>query len=793
MRLSIRWLNQYLHTDLAIDALIETMTMAGLEVEDVLDLGMRSGKIVVARVLESGPLPGSDHLSLCKVDAGQGEPLSIVCGAPNVQSGMTVACALVGAALPGGLSIERRRIRGQWSEGMLCSPRELGMGTDQSGIMELPEGGKVGEPFDCIVEIKVTPNRPDCLSVLGVARDVGAMLGKKVFPPTPRFKEMLDHIEGYVRLFIKARNECPRYACRLMRGVRIVESPTWLKRALESAGMRPINNVVDVTNYVLHELGHPLHAFDFEKLAGGEIQVRLAQPDEPLKLIDGRELKLCDRDLVIADAQRVVALAGVMGGFDSEVTDRTTHVLLEAAYFDPATIRRTARRYNLQTEASYRFERGTDRARLVTALGRATQLIQEISGGEVAKGYLDLQATTIESSPIVLETGRVNDLLGLALSSTEIADYLVNLGFEIRRSDRDSMVVVVPSHRVDVARDVDLIEEIARLYGYNRIPSTMPRIIPSAATPDALARLADEARGTMASLGYDEAMSYSFIGEAAARATGADPARQPRLANPLTIDQALLRASLLPGLLEAVARNQKQAERSIQLFEVGKFWGPDSRIGEAASEGWELAAVTAGTAPPHWAARERPRDFFDLKGTIAALLGRWSANELRTTPLEDSTLLHPRRALRLEWEGEPVGELGELHPDVAEAFDLKGRVYAARLDLRVVAGAVARHPRRFHAIARFPASERDLAIVVDRAVATGAVIDGAREAGGALVERVDLFDLYEGDKIEAGKKSLALRFRLRSAEKTLTDEEIGATLEGIRKALENQFGALQRA
>lgn len=793
MRLSIRWLKQFLHAELPIEQLVETLTMAGLEVEDEIDLGMKSGKIVVAKVLDVQKHPNADKLSVCQVDAGQGDPLTIVCGAPNVEVGMIVPCALVGATLPNGLTIKPSKIRGQESQGMLCAADELGLGNDHSGILPLPDTYAIGSPFDYLIEIKVTPNRPDCLSVIGVARDVGAMLGKKVFPPAPRSKEMLDHIDAYVRLSIKARGECPRYTCRLIRGVRIAESPIWLKRALEASGLRPINNVVDVTNYVLLELGHPLHAFDFEKLEGGEIQVRMAAEDEPLTIIDGTELKLTSQDLVIADARRPVALAGIMGGRDSEVTERTVHVLLESAYFDPGTIRKTARHYGLQTDASYRFERGADRQRLTLALNRATQLIQEIAGGEVAKGQLDLQGTVVEPSPVVLEIKRVNSLLGLNLSSTEIADYLVNLGFEIRRSERETLVVAIPSYRVDITRDVDLIEEVARLHNYNNIPSTMPRVTAHTREVSALEYVSELGRDALCGYGFSEAMNFSFVSDREAALLGFDPARQPRVANPLSVEQAIMRPSLLGGLLTAAAGNQKVGIDEIALFEIGKTWNPASTAGQADTEGCELALLLTGPTQLAWTAPERPRDFYDLKGAVEGLLARWSPGEVRLESLGDSVVYHPGRSARLIWRGEAIGELGELHPDLAAAYDLRGRVLVARIDLLDAAALASRDAVKFQPIPRFPGTWRDLALLVDHAVAAGAIEDEVRKAAKPYLEDFTIFDVYEGDRIPAGKKSLALRVRLRSPEKTLNEEEISGVMEKVVSRLTRQFEAILRS
>jgi phenylalanyl-tRNA synthetase beta chain len=792
MRFPLRWLKQYLSSDQTPEELIETLTMGGLEVEEAVDLGMGSGRIVVAEILEVKPHPDADRLRLCKVDIGRDTPLDIVCGAPNAEAGMRVPCALVGATLPNGLVIKKSKIRGQASEGMLCAADELGLGNDHTGILALPDTYKVGEPFDYLIDIKVTPNRPDCLSVFGVARDVAAMLGKKVFPPTPRFKETLDHIDGFVRLAVKARNECPRYTCRLIRGVKVGPSPLWMQRMLEACGLRPINNVVDVTNYVLYELGHPLHAFDFDLLDAHEIKVRMAEPDEKITLLDGRELALCDEDLVIADGRRPVALAGIMGGSATAVTDLTANVLLEAAYFDPGTIRKTAKRYGISTDSSYRFERGADRLRVTLSLQRAAQLIQELAGGEIAKGQLDLHAPYAEPAPIVLEIDRVQRLLGLALSGSDIADALVDLGFEIRRSDKTSLMVAPPSHRVDITRDVDLIEEVARLHGYDKIPATLPKIaaVPIAEAPTAA--LTKRACDVLATLGFSEAINYSFISEEQATALGFDAATQPRLLNPLSSEQAIMRPTLLAGLLTNVGTNQKQQAPGIALFETGKVWNAQSRVGEPQSERRELAAVLTGSAPKDWGAGERTYDFYDLKGALEHLLQALGV-AATLTPLTDSSRLHPGRAAQIECGGKVVGSIGELHPDLSEGFDLRGRVYQFTLDLTLLANVHAGHVAAFQALPKFPASERDLAVVVDRTIAAGTLLATVREEGRPLVEAVSIVDLYQGEHIADDKKSLALRLRLRSADETLTEEVINATVEKVMRQLAQNHGAVLRS
>jgi phenylalanyl-tRNA synthetase beta chain len=791
MKLSIRWLKQFLG-DAEVPVIIDALTRAGIEVEEALDLGMISGKIVVARVLEVQDHPNADKLHVCRVDVGQAEPITIVCGAPNVQAGVNYPCALPGAVLPDGTEIKRAKLRGQESAGMLCSARELGLGSDHSGILPLPDGWKIGEPFDAILGLKITPNRPDWLSVTGVARELAAMTGRQVHVPKPRFKETIERIEGYVQLVVQARAECPRYACRLIRGVKVAESPVWLKRALEASGLRPINNVVDVTNFVLMELGHPLHAFDFKRLKGGEVFVRMARAGESLVLIDGTEIKLVPEDLVIADALDPAALAGIMGGRATEVSDATTDVLLESAWFDPGTIRRSARRHGLSTDASYRFERGADRERLALALGRAAQLIQEVAGGEVLKGAIDMQAPMTDPSPIALEVGRVNARLGIKLSSSEIARFLVALGFEIRRADGDHLIVVVPSHRVDVARDVDLIEEVARLHGYDRIASTLPRVQSPPEAPDPIERACEQALDAMVALGFLEAVNYSFIGEAQAVAAGADPATLARLAKPLSPDQAVMRPGLLPGLLATAAYNRKQGESRLMLCEVGKAWRPGAQAGDPAGEFQEAALLWAGPTPLFWDGPSRETDFYDLKGAVEAVLATFGPEPLTCAPLADSPAFHPGRSASLSWKGRLLGQMGEIHPDLAAHFDLKERVHAARLDLTVLVEAWGEALPAIKPAPKFPGSWRDLALVMDAQVPAGEVLAVVGDAGRGLIEDVAVVDVYQGEHVAEGKKSLALRLRLRSPERTLTEDEIQGVVDDVVKKLGKQFGATLR-
>jgi phenylalanyl-tRNA synthetase beta chain len=798
MRLSLRWLKQILNDDADIERLVEGLTFAGLEVEHELDLGLGNGNIVVGRVMEAGSHPNAARLKLCSVDVGKPDPLQIVCGAPNVSAGRNYPCALVGAVLPDGTRIKEAKVRGESSEGMLCSARELQLGQDHSGIYELAPEWMPGEPFDYIVDIKVTPNRPDCLNMLGIARDIGAITGIQVFPPTPRFKEMLDRIEGVVRLYVEDKKACSRYACRLIRGVTIGESPAWIQYALESSGLRPINNVVDIANYVLLELGHPLHAFDFDTLSEATINVRFAEKGEKLTLIDNQTLDLSTDDLLICDGKGPVALAGVMGGHETQVTGKTTDILLEAAYFEPGLIRKTARRYNLQTESSYRFERGTDRECLSLSLNRAAQLIQEVAGGEVVKGFLDLQPSSSEALCISLQISRVNNLLGLELTSTGIADYLANLGFEIRSSDRETLLIQVPSHRVDVTRDIDLIEEVARMHNYNMIPSTMPKIVPTRTADSRLDILVEASRDAMKSMGFCEAVNYSFISEEQVEQMGCDPKRQPGISNPLTVEQSVMRPSLLAGLFGSAAFNQKQDEPEIKLFETGKVWLQDAKAGDPDGEIFNLAFVMAGPKDHDWSSTGRDIDYYDLSGMMSSLFAYLGScddpSNQSLVPLTDSGIFHPGRSSRIQLKNSEVGQMGEIHPELAEACDLRGRIYAAFVDLTELSEKYWKKPGSgLRPIPRFPASWRDLAVIVDGGVPAGKILEVVRKAGGQVLEDVRIFDVYQGGHMKAGEKSIALRLRLRSLDHTLNDGEITSFVGKIMKQLGNKLGASLRS
>lgn len=793
MLISVRWLHQIFDTGLAPGELVDVLNRAGLEVEGTTDLGMGSGKIVVARVLEVERHPNADSLCLVRADVGGGEPARIVCGATNLVPGMTVPCALPGAVMPEGMKIKKSKIRGEASEGMLCSARELGFGADHSGIMALPDALTLGEPFDYLIDAGVTPDRPDWLSMTGVAREVAAMIDKPFEPPRYEVQASLEEpTSKFVRLDVRAPAGCPRYACRFIQGVGIGESPLWVRRALEAVGLRPINNVVDATNYALHELGHPLHAFDADRLRGGAIVVRMAGEGEPFTALDGKEVKLSAEDLVIADGEGPIALAGVIGGANSEVTEATKNIALECAYFDPSMVRRTARRHGFNTDASYRFERGTDRVGLINSLERAAGLIQELAGGEIAPEPLDAHTPPAgEAAPIELSIERTNAHLGLALEGDEVAGFLGRLGFEVKSGGNGALQVTPPTYRLDAKIDVDLIEEVARIYGYDRIPETMPAIASRLEAGDAAPGDAErELRRLLTGRGLSEAVHYSFIGDDAAARFGFDPAGLARLANPLTTGQTVMRPTLLPALVEAIERNQRHGAASIALFEIGRVFNPGAEAGDEEHEPLKLGIALAGSVPGNWTGAPRPYDFADVRGAIEAIGALFSLGEMTARAPAEGPAWHPGRGARVVWNKREIGALGELHPALAE--DIKGRAYLAEIDLRALFKLAAGRGRRFRAIPRFPASERDLAVVVDRSRPAGDLLGAARRAGKPLVESIEVIDVYRGEHVAGDKQSIAMRFRLRSPDATLTEEQIADAMRRILAELESKCGAALR-
>lgn len=804
MKFTVNWLKNYLDFDFTGQELADRLTMLGLEVDSVTSLYPDLTGIRVARIVAVQPHPNADRLSLCDVDDGEGMR-RVVCGAPNARAGLMTALATPGTVMPGGMKIAAAKIRGEASAGMLCSAVELGIGGAKSGIMELSPDLIPGQSLvealglrDTLLEVDLTPNRPDCASVIGLAREVGGLAGTKVKHPVAELLPPLTGADLPFAVEVHDTETCPRYAARLIRGVRIAPSPWWLQRLLLAVGLRPINNVVDVTNFVMLEYGQPLHAFDFAKLAGGRIVVRKAGPGETIQTLDGTLRPLDPDMLLICDGERGVALAGIMGGANSEVGDDTTDILLESACFNPVSIRRTSRRLNLATDSSYRFERGVDPQGTTRALERAVCLIVELAGGEVLAGGVDISGGDLLRPPIRLRPSRCSELLGLALGAEEIASRLAAIEIPSRLADGQTLEVEVPGFRVDLEREVDLIEEVARLVGYNVLPTTLPMVPLNFADSDPARELRAKVSGVLIAQGFSEVINYSFVTEKHFEMLGLAAEdglrRVVRLRNPLSDEQSVMRTTLLPGILENVRRNINHQVPDLRLFEIGKVFKPGAA--ELPEEEVWMTAVISGRRRPgspvlHFG--QDTVDFFDIKAVGELLL-----QETRIDGVEMVAENQPPRyvdavnSLAVQTsEGAIIGRLGRLQPDCLRAFGIKAEVFFVEVDLTAF-GALATRPKRFTALARFPSVRWDLALVVPETVPSGEIIAAIRACGEELVEQADLFDVYQGDNIAAGSKSVAISIVYRDQEKTLADADVQVVHRRIIEMLGARFGGLLR-
>lgn len=796
MRISLRWLAELVSPLPEVDELADVLTHAGLEVEGIERLGLGLDSIVVGEVLAKEPMEGSAKLHLCTVEVGADEPLSIVCGADNYEVGDKVPTAMVGAVLPGGLRIEARDLRGVPSHGMLCSEVELGLSDEGEGLMILEREAQVGRPIvehlhldDVVFTLNATPNRPDWLSHFGVAREIAAVTGASLRRPQPEVREGAAQATALASVRIDAADRCGRYAARVVEGVAFGPSPRWMQARLTACGMRPLGNLIDVTNYVLLEAGHPLHAFDLDRVAGASIEVRLAKEGEKLTTLDGKERALSQDDLVIADREKALVLAGVMGGEDAEVGEGTTRVLLESAHFDPSGVRRSSKRHGLHTESSHRFERGADPEAVRWALSRTAQLLVELAGGEVAAGVLDVYPGRQEPKRVRLRFSRVGALLGLEVPRERCREILASLGFGEEDATEEAATFTVPTFRVDVDREVDLIEEIARIVGYDQIPEALPTHPGAPPRVDRSAEVLALASQALAAHGLDEAVHLAF----------ADPVEDPAmlrsdaplisLQNPLASHWSRMRSSLVPNLLRAVRLNRSRGNEDVRLWEQGKVFFPHVASNQPVRESRRLGGVVVGRRLPlAWSHEEVAVDFYDVKGALESVLDGLGLAGVEWVP-GDAPFLHPRSACTLRVGEVEVGLVGELHPMVADEQELPRGVFVFELSLDEL-DRLANFTPSYRGIPRFPATLRDLAVVVPSEVSVAsveAILSGP--AGRGLVEGVDLFDVYEGPQVEEGKKSLAFAIRYRAADRTLTDKEVGPVHDALVAALAAAVGA----
>ena len=795
MNVTLNWLRNYIDFELSPSELADRLTMLGIEVESVKQLGAELEGVVVGSVGSIKPHPNADKLVLCQVDIGETEALQIVCGAPNVREGMLAPVATIGATLPIGLTIKRAKLRGETSHGMLCSEKELGLSEDAAGLMELPTGTPLGTSIsaalgldDVVFELEITPNRPDCLSLIGVAREIRAETGNALKLPQVDFSEDATDIREITSVTIEAPDLCPRYAARVIQGVKVGESPAWLQQRLESVGVGVINNIVDITNFVLMEYGQPLHAFDYHKLTENRIVVRRATADENITTLDEIARELTPDMLVIADAEKPVALAGIMGGYDSEITETTCDVLLESAYFNPSSVRATAKALGISTEASYRFERGADPGAVLTAMDRAAQFIAEFAGGTICKGVVDVYPGQQPLTQVQLRPERVNFILGTTLEAAEMVQILSDLGFDVKADGTENYQVTVPPFRPDITRDIDLIEEIARVHGYDNIPTTLPKGDIPVPAPNPSREVHKRIKHFLLAAGMMEAINYSFFDPNCfdkLRLAADDPCRDAlQLRNPLSPEMSVLRTTLIPGLLENARYNRNHQIDTIAFFEIGSVF---IREGEQ-KEPERVTGVLAGQLGEGvYSDPYRVPDFYDIKGVVEGILEVCGIVDY-TLEKTDAPAFHPGRNAAVLSSNKQIGIFGEAHPEVLDNYDLPYKAYLFDFDMEALVDA-AIFAKRFEPIPVYPKVERDLAIVVDKAVLSDMPTGLIYATGGELVESVRLFDVYEGEQVPEGKKSLAYAITYHSATETLTDKAVNALHDKIVKHLNQELGA----
>lgn len=792
MRVSLNWLSDLVKITLPVEELCDRLDMTGTKVEAVHVLGEGLDGVVIGQVLTREQHPDADRLSYCSVDIGAEEPLRIVCGADNFAAGDRVPVACVGTTLPNGLTIKKAKLRGLVSEGMMCSPIELGVGGEASGLLILPPDAPIGVPYaeyaglsDTVLELEVTPNRPDCLSMAGVAREVAAVTGVSFSVPASRPAESGGAASESVSVTIDDPVMCPRYTARVIRGVTIGPSPAWLAERVTAAGTRPVNNVVDVTNYVMYELGQPLHAFDLARVATdaagrAAIGVRTAAEGERIRTLDGQDRALAADALLITDPSGPIALAGVMGGESTEVSEATTDILLESACFDPASISRTSRRLGLISESSLRFERGVDPDLASRAADRAAALIAEVAGGTAAPGIVDEYPGRREPRRLELRAGRVNQLLGTALSPADVSALLVPLGLDV--TGDEVLTVTVPGFRPDLEREVDLIEEVARLYGLENIASTRPggRGRVGGRTPGQRTR--DRIGATLRAAGLDEHIGYSFGDSQDLERLGWECAPDEvlvELINPMSEEQAVMRWTLLPSLLRAVSHNQRRGVPDVHIYEMGTTFITAEGRKQPKERLMVGGALTGFWARPGWNDPGATLDFFDGKGVLETLMEalgspRWTARPASRPWLQDG------RSADVVVDGDVVGWLGEAAPQVLDAYEASGPVVLFELSVPALVKAVGRASVRYREIPRYPAVTLDLALVVDEDVTVERVLASIRSAGGTLLESARVFDVYRDPagtpedtrRLPVGKKSLAFSLVYRASDRTLTDGDV---------------------
>jgi phenylalanyl-tRNA synthetase beta chain len=800
VKVSVKWLKDYVDVTVTPIELADRLTMAGNEVKAVETLG-NFENVVIGQVMAINPHPNADRLRLATVETGKGQE-TVVCGAFNFTTGDKIAFASVGAELIDGhsgqkLKLKPAKIRGVESKGMICSGKELGISDDHAGILVLPADAPVGTPLtdylgDSIIDLAVTPNRPDCLSVIGIAREAAALSGQKVHIAEPNYAEADNAVERSIEVEIQAPDLCPRYCASLVTGIKILPSPKWMQDRLAVGGMRPINNVVDISNYVMLEYGQPLHTFDYDKIAGRKIIVRRADEGEILTSLDGVERKLNSQMLVIADVEKAIAAAGIMGGANSEVTDHTVNILLEAASFKATGIHYAGEAMGLASESRYRFERGISPGVTLPALRRATQLLAELGGGKVAKGWIDVYPGRAPVRPILLSQVRLQSLLGVEYTLAQISDTLTALGCECQKTDSPTEITVIPPDwRSDLHIEEDLIEEVVRVRGYEQIPNTLLAEPLPHLNPDPIFNLKRFFRTALADAGCCEVLHFSMVSLDMLKKLAPDKqiaeAAPIHLANPMTIDMEYLRTSFRGNLLTAFAANRRFEEGSIRLFEAGKVYL--SKEKDLPDERETVCVVMGGLRHARtWVDNDQVLDFFDAKGIAESLLQRLGLNPVFENGRDAG--LNPVKQATIFVGKTPIGVMGEFHPQVLQEFEIGEPVFLIEIDLKTLIPFITQD-RVYQPVPRFPSVVRDLALSVD----TGVTHQQIKNIIGSfsLVAETEIFDVYAGEQVQAGKKSMAYRLTYRSSQHTLTDEEISRVQAQILSRLDRELGAVLRS
>lgn len=780
MIISLNWLKEYVDLEgISPEEIEEKLTTSGLEVDEMIDKGKAFNNFVVGYVKEKKKHPNADRLSLCTVSDGE-KDYNVVCGAPNVEGGQKIVFAKVGAVIPeGGFEIKKAKLRGEVSEGMICSEKELGLGDDHDGIMVLDENLEEGTPIadvfglnDVQYDIAVTPNRQDALSHIGVARDLAALLNKELKKPEIDIKEGEEDANELASFEIQNSDDCPRYSGRVVTGIKIKESPEWLKQRLISVGSRPINNVVDVTNFILHELGQPLHAFDLDTVAHSKIIVRSAGEKQKFITLDSKERQLEPTDLMICDGTKPVAIGGVMGGENSEVTDDTVNVLIESAYFRPGTVRATAKRLGMSTDASYRFERGTDPDGTVYAANRAAQLIAELGGGTVAKGAIDAYPNKVEPREVKLRYGRIERILGYKVPDEEVKRILNKLELKVLEENDDTLLVNVPPFRHDIEREIDLIEEVARIYGYDKIPEIDHLSVTLEEKVDQSEK-ADEYRNILVGLGFSEIVTNSLLNEKIAGTFGTPV----KLLNPQSAEMSHLRPSLLPGMLGTISRNIKVNERDLRLFETGhvfelkedgKAIGSFDDFNERETL---VLALTGSAVNDEWHSENRKYDIYDLKGVVGEFLSKNYLDKMLNYSYYQKNSTYFDYGFNVIVNDLSVALCGKVSGKFADLYDIEQDVFAAVINITELKRLRAEE-KTYTEVLKYPKVIRDSAFVLDRTVDADSVIEVIKEGASNLLKNVKLFDIFESDNLGKGKKSLAFQLEYYDVKRTLTEDEV---------------------